>query len=450
MLFDQVRSIFSFSNKQKTRKGGKRRLFLLPPSKEEAIRLAIQESEKLREARKLKDAIQVLDRSIQNGKISNKLLLNKALLLSSDKQFEESQKILKSLSKIKSDPDISSSAKEALKTIRHLETEIKNSKILLLTNMHALAEKNNQKLICAPKPNQLSAEHDLAIILRKEAANARNNNRFKLSLNLIECAFESGLNSPWLVYQKGLTLKAIGQFDEARSILEKLSKTQKKEKLQQAIKESLNNLDSDKEQFIKDRPKRVLRHCKAITEDHKWKNQHLPDSIPQGTKLNSRQLVIDESKAALDSGRSQLCIELLKACSLYYVNNRQGTLLQAEALFTVGENEKAISLLKELSTTKEDKYSRKAKAILSNKFTEKAKAVCIKKSPEQAITYYIEQHLAAELNPEYNQNLDEILTKIMSSSDLSSDQELRKHQLRIKFNNIFIDHLEAKLTSQKA
>ena len=194
----------------------------------------------------------------------------------------------------------------------------------------------------------------------------------------------------------------------------------------------------------------MIRHCKAITKDRKWKNLHLPDSIPQGIKSNSRQLVIDEAKAALESGESELCIELLEACSLYYANNRQGMLLQAEALFTAEENDKAIGLLKELSTTKEDKYARKAKTMLNSKLAEKAKAVCIKKSPEQAITYYIEQHLAAELNPEYNQNLDEILTKTMSSSDLSSDQELRKHQLRIKFNNIFIDHLEAKLTSQKA
>ena len=450
MLFDQVRSIFSFSNRQKSRKASKRRLSLLPPSKEEAIRLTIEEAEKLRKARKLKDAIQVLNASIQDGKSSNKLLLTKALLLSSDKQFEESQKILKTLSKTKNDPDISSSAKEALRTVRRLETEIKNSKILLLTNMHALAEKSNQKLICAPQPSELNAEHDLVLILRKEAANARNKNRFQLSLNLIDCAFESGLSSPWLLHQKGLTLKAIGQFDEARLIWEKLSKTQNKEKIQRVIEESLDGLNADKEKFLQDRPKRVIRHCKAITKDHKWKNLHLPDSIPQGIKSNSRQLVIDEAKAALESGESELCIELLEACSLYYANNRQGMLLQAEALFTAEENDKAIGLLKELSTTKEDKYARKAKAMLNSKLAEKAKAVCIKKSPEQAITYYIEQHLAAELNPEYNQNLDEILTKTMSSSDLSSDQELRKHQLRIKFNNIFIDHLEAKLTSQKA
>ena len=446
MFFDQVRSIFSFSNKYKPKKASKRRLFLLPPSKEEAIRLAIQEAEKLKKVHKLKDAIKVLNTSIQEGKFNNKLLLSKALLLSNDKQFEESQKILKTLSKTKAEPDISSSAKEALKTIKHLEAEILNSKILLVANMRALAEKYNQKLSCTPQPSQLSEDHDLALILRKEAANARSNNRFQLSLDLIDCAIESGLKSPWLLHQKGLTLKAIGQFDEARLIWEELSKTPRKEKLIQAIEGSLETLKADKEKFVKDRPKRVIRHCKAITKDHKWKNQHLPDSIPQGTKPNSRQLVNDEAKAALESGKSQLCIELMEACSFYYANNRQGLLLQAEALFKLEIDEKAVSLLKKLFTTKEDKYARKAKAMLSSKLTERAITTCADESPEQAIAYYIEQHLIAELNPEYNPKLDDILKKSISSSSFNYDPELRRHLLRSKFNQIFIDHLEAKLT----
>lgn len=450
MLFEQVLSIFSFSNKKNDKKSRSRRLFLLPPSKEEAIRLSIQESEKFKKSHKFKDAIRVLNESIKAGRSSNKLLLTQALLLSKDKQFAESKTILKQLSKAKGDTETSNSAKEALKTVKSLEAEIFNSKLLLLKNMHTLANKSNQKLIHAPQPNQLNADHDLALIIRKEAANARNNNRFKLSLNLIDCAFESGIQSPWLFHQKGLTLKAIGKFEEARLIWEKISKMQNKQKLELAIKETLNNLDVDKDKFTKDRPQRLIRHCKAITEDHRWLNQHLPESTSQETTSNPKQLVIDEAKAALKSEKLELCLELLEASFLYYTNNRQGLLLQAEALYQAEDIETSFQILKKLATTKDDKYARKAKAIWSSKLTEKAKTICLQESPTQAIIYYIEQHLTAELNPEYNQELDDILLEASSSKESSSDPELRRHQLRLKFNNIFIDHLEAKLMAQSS
>ena len=450
MLLEQVLSLFSFSSKKKATKGSKRRLFLLPPSKEEAIRLAIQEAENFKKIKNFKDAIRVLNESIQQGKSSNKLLLKKALLLSDVKQFEESQSILKKLSKAKGDAEISNSAKEALKTVKQLEAEIFNSKLLLIKNMFALANKSNQKLIHTPQPNQLSADHDLALIVRKEAANARNNNRFTLSLKLIDCAFESGIKSPWLSHQKGLTLKAIGKFEEARLIWEKLSKMQNKQKLEEAIKETLDKLDADKDKFTKERPKRLIRHCNAITEDHGWTNQLLPESTSQEAISNPKQLVIDEAKAALQSKKLDLCIELLEASFLYYTNNRQGMLVQAEGLYQAEDIDKAFQILKKLATTKDDKYARKAKAMLSSKLTEKAKTICLQESPNQAIIYYIEQYLTAELNPEYDQGLNDILIEAISPAELSSDPELRKHQLRLKFNNIFINHLEAKLIAQSS
>ena len=84
-----------------TRKGGPFRL--LPPSRDEAIRLAIKRSEDAANKHKWKAAVDIIDEEINNGRNSNKLLLQKAFLLSQDHKFKQSHAILKKLSKDKED-----------------------------------------------------------------------------------------------------------------------------------------------------------------------------------------------------------------------------------------------------------------------------------------------------------------------------------------------------------
>ena len=73
--------------------------------------------------------------------------------------------------------------------------------------------------------------------MRKEAALARNQQRYLLSLQLLNSGLEYGLKSDWLLHEKSLTLKTLGQFEEAEAILNELAKTKgkRKERLAQAV-----------------------------------------------------------------------------------------------------------------------------------------------------------------------------------------------------------------------
>lgn len=449
MIFEQVLSLLTFSRDRSNNNRKKKKLFLLPPSREEAIRLALEEAAQLSESRQYKQAIQTLENAIKEGQSNERLLLQKAIYLSKDKQISKAKPLLKTLSKSKECDQIREAAKTALKTVKHLEAELFKAKCLLIKSMHALASERNQQLAHTPQPDQLTPEQDVALIVRKEVAELRNRYRFELALDLLDCASSSNIKSSWLTHQKALTLREIGRFQAAQDLWDKLLKTEKKEKLREAIQQSLKTLDKNKEKFAKERPLRFLRHCKAIAEDHKWTLQHLPEQASGNKGINPRQLALEEAKAALRSNQPALCVALAEANGLYHANNRQALLLQAEALTKLEQPERAREIWKELARTKDDKYAQRARTKLGRYIAEQA----IKHHPEgqakKALTYYIKQHLDDNINPEYIEELDQLLLKIRpQSSPLGHDSALKKYQLKLTFNTFFVGYLEEKLSAK--
>ena len=86
---------------------------MLPPSKEESIRLALLQSERHAEEKKWKPAIEALDQVLNRGVSSNKLLMQKGLLLAKMHQFKEAKTILQSLIDQKPGRSLTSDAHKA-------------------------------------------------------------------------------------------------------------------------------------------------------------------------------------------------------------------------------------------------------------------------------------------------------------------------------------------------
>ena len=217
---------------------------MLPPSKEESIRLALLQSERHADEKKWKPAIEALDQVLNRGISSNKLLMQKGLLLAKMHQFKEAKTILQSLIDKKPGRSLTSDAHKALKTVNILQKEVTESNQLFLKQLRELTSKRHQNATHLPEPNQFKSGQDLSAMVRKEATLARNQQRYLLSLQLLNSGLEYGLKSDWLLHEKSLTLKTLGQFEAAEAILKDLAKTKgkRKERLAQAVDKTLQSI----------------------------------------------------------------------------------------------------------------------------------------------------------------------------------------------------------------
>ena len=437
-------------NDKKTNQSKKKRPFLmLPPSKEESIRLALLQSESHAEEKKWKPAIEALDQVLNRGISSNKLLMKKGLFLAKMHQFKESKTILQSLIDIKTGDSLTSDAHKALKTVNTLEKEVIESNQLFLKQLRELTGKRHQKSTHLPEPKQFNSGQDLSIAVRKEAALARNQQRYLLSLQLLNSGLEYGLKSDWLLHEKSLTLKTLGQFEAAEAILKDLSKMKgkRKERLAQAVEKILQSIGEDRERFAKRKIVHVLGHFKSIATDQKWTLRHLPQKPGERGDKEMQKLGNEEAKAALNANHPELGLELMDAMLLYYPQNQMSQIIKAQAGIELGQNRQAIEILKPIAAG-DRKFARTARALLSEIWIKTALQADRKESPQKAIHFFISQHLNAGINPEYTPQLDDVLMQLNPSDELYPDPELRQHQLNLRFNGQLIELLEARLLQQ--
>ena len=447
-ITDLFSKLISQDNKKKGKSKKKRPFLMLPPSKEESIRLALAQSKEHASKKQWKPALKALDQLIDRGISSDPLLLQKGLLLGKTRQFKEAKSILQGLTKKKGNKALTIDAQQALKTVNLLQQEVDASNKLFLKQLHDLTNKTKQKPSHIPAPKQFKNGQDLSSPVRKEAALARSQKRYALSLQLLDAGLEHGLESSWLLYEKSLTLKAMGQFDNAAAILKSLAKSKGKDRLIETVQASLQSLDADKDKFAKQRTANLVRHCSSIAADHQWSLRHLPNKPGKGSIKEAKELAVKEARAALQADNAELCLDLIEALLVYYTNNEQAQLIRAQAQSKLGRINQAGETLKQLAGG-DGKFARKASKLLRDIWATKALQLCTKKSPQKAIQFFFSQHLNAGINPEYTPQLDDVLAQLNPTEELYSEPELRQHQLNLRFNGQLIELLEARLLQQK-
>ena len=156
----------------------------------------------------------------------------------------------------------------------------------------------------------------------------------------------------------------------------------------------------------------------------------------------------EEAKAALNANQPQLCIEFIEAMLMYYPNNQQSQIIKALAEIKLGREKQAIEVLKQMAPG-DGKFALKARALLGEIWLKTALQTDVKKSPEKAIDFFISQHLKTSIIPEYTPQLDDVLTQLNPSKELHPDPELRRNQLKLRFNGKLIELLQVRLLQQK-
>ena len=459
MVFSQFFSRFSSRKKApKTRNekptkqkpnAKKKSARILLPSKDEHIRLTLQEAEKYAAQKKYKLAIQAINKGLNAGLPTPKLLNQKAHYLAESGIYTPAQEIWKKLKNDPDNPELAGDAAQSLKLCQQRQTALANQTRALLKDFHTLAKNKQQPLQFIPKPKDWKTNNDLTAIIAKEAEHLRGKGHAKLSQLIIERALSEGFRSPTVLQQQALTLAVSGNLQDAKAILNNLLKNENTPKLKRGIQKSLQDLDAEQKQYSKNRSRHLLLRCSNYALANNWKPQHLPKPGAKKAKTSdpeAKKLTIKEIKSIVDAGKSKVALGMIDILFEFYNHAPQALQLKAKTLLDSNQIDSAIEALQPLLTSQ--KYSDATKALLKlarNGITEKAKQLSEQQTADEAISFFINKHLQHGIAPEFNDQIGSILSKSSNEDTAIGDRELRQQELQLQFNSALIDHLEARL-----
>lgn len=425
------------------------RILLLLPSKDEHIRLTLQEAEKYAAQKKYKLAIQAINKGLNAGLPTPKLLNQKAHYLAESGIYTPAQEIWKKLKNDPDNPELAGDAAQSLKLCQQRQTALANQTRALLKYFHTLAKNKQQPLQFIPKPKCWKTNNDLTAIIAKEAEHLRGKGHAKLSQLIIERALSEGFRSPTVLQQQALTLAVSGNLQDAKAILNNLPKNENTPKLKRGIQKSLQDLDAEQKQYSKNRSRHLLLRCSNYALANNWKPQHLPKPGAKKAKTSdpeAKKLTIKEIKSIVDAGKSKVALGMIDILFEFYNHAPQALQLKAKTLLDSNQIDSAIEALQPLLTSQ--KYSDATKALLKlarNGITEKAKQLSEQQTADEAISFFINKHLQHGIAPEFNDQIGSILSKSSNEDTAIGDRELRQQELQLQFNSALIDHLEARL-----
>lgn len=313
MIFRQLFGRVSFFNVITTRNNRKKiNLPLLNPSKEESERLVLQDVSKLISKEKFKQALSLVNKSVDNGFTTKQLLAKKAFLLSQTKQFDEAIAIWYELSQLKNKPKLAELARQSLEVSKKDQLEFAKITKVLADDIHTKANKFKLNPVCIPRSKDLSPQHDIIKLVRKQAEAARNADLPGLSVNFIDQTLMVGFDSAWLIHDKALSLGLIGQQAIALELLSDLTKTINNPKLKELInntKDAIKNQPVDTQLNVN---YLLAKQSKLAAMSNSLKPKYLPRLKSVGRNLNVKKLIFQESRDSLEDGNPQASLDIIQ------------------------------------------------------------------------------------------------------------------------------------------
>lgn len=458
MVFSQFFSRFSSQKTApKTRNGKptkqkpnakKKGARILLPSKDEHVRLTLQEAEKYAAQKKYKLAIQAINKGLNAGLTTPKLLNQKAHYLVEKGAYSPAQEIWEKLKSDDTNPELAGSAAQSLKLCQQRQTALANQTRALLKYFHTLAKNKQQPLRFIPKPKDWKTNNDLTAIIAKEAEHLRGKGHAKLSQLIIERALSEGFRSPTVLQQQALTLAVSGNLQDAKTILNNLLKNENNPKLKRGIQKSLKDLITEQKQYSKNRSRHLLLRCSNYALANNWKPQHLPKPGAKKAKTSdseAKKLAIKEIESIVDTGKTKVALGMIDILFEFYNHAPQALQLKAKTLLDSNQIDSAIEALQPLLTSQNPLNATKALKLARNGITEKSKQLSEQQTTDEAISFFINKHLQHGIAPEFNDQIGSILSKSSIEDTAIGDRELRQQELQLQFNSTLIDHLEARL-----
>ena len=448
MFFGQL---FTRQRKQKSEQSRRQTIpekTNLPTDNQNKDQLFLKINDHLNSNEKLNKALNDIDSAIQSKGPSNQLLLQKAEILLKKGKLRQARLILNELSKIKNDSKTSDTARLLLtKTQQLQQKEASDPSRELIEKLHQTTKNYfNESSLGSTKGNPPS-DQELIQLVRKEARRARSRDFPKLSRDLCDQALQAGLESPWLLHDKALSINMMGQQSQALIILNELNAQHEGEKLRNAIKENIEDIKKRAKHYQLRAKFYLVKQSRLSAQKNELNLQFIPETNQVSQKAKIKALVFKEARSCLNQ-HPEACLGLTNTLLDYFPNDLAALLLKGEALDALHHREEAITIWKELARSKNEKMALKASELIAETLLQKTKSISENKSPKAAILFFIREHLKYQLNPTLNDGVREILKQLESMDTESTDPELQSHQLQLQFNTLLIECFERQRRNQ--
>lgn len=406
----------------------------------------LEGSENLNSINKLNQALKEIDQAIQNKTATNQQRLLKAEILLRKEKFHKAKVVLSELRKTSKDRKTRKKSNHLLDKLPQLQQKAKDSKFRTLINdLIKIAEKYQTKLSSLPEPEELTPDCDITLLIREESRLARSSKLPYLSYELIERTLSSGLESPWLIYDKALSLNMMGRQANALKLLKKLEATTKKEKLLKSIKRSIEviqkNPNNHQLKIFLAKQARITAKRSGID------TAFIPEPNKIDSKTGIRRIILEEvRRISLENPKASL--DLTDSVLVYYQGDQAALMLKSEALYALRKPERAMEIWTKLARSDDEKIAQKASELVSQHLSRRARTISKKRSPEEAIAFFIKQHIKLKLAPSMNLGITKVLQQLDGFNGTFQEPELEQHHLQLLLNTQLIDYLDAQLREQ--
>ena len=414
-------------------------------TKEISVRPLFQASRNLNTTSEINNALEEVDKAIQNETATNQQLLVKAEILLRKEKFRKAREILAMISNNKIDREVAVEATHLQQILPHLQEEASTNRLKrLLEDLHRIAQKYETTLLSLPSTKDVTPDLDVTLSIREDARLARTADLPGLSLELIEHTLQNGGESPWLVHDKALSLYMMGQHSKALKLLRSLKKTTQKEKLTNSINKNIEDIQKNPKRYQLKINSYFAKQSKVILKSNGLDASFMPEAENINEETRIKSLVFKKARAVLPQG-PKACLSLVNSILDYFQGDLAALLLKGEALAALQRNKEAIQIWKGLIQSKDDMIAQRAHKLITKHLTKKAISISTKQSSEAALSFFIQEHLKLNLVPTLNEDIDKLTSKLQPPNTNFSNPDLRKHELQLQLNILMFEFLEDQL-----
>ena len=447
MFFELIRKKISFLNSQKPdsiRKEGD--LDQFKSRKNKAEYLALDQASCLVKNKEFEKALKVINQTLNNGIKTNKLLFQKAWILSQVNHFDEAHEIWSKLSKLERKPKLAFLAKRELEISKKSMLDTTKKMKSLLDNLHVTAEYYEKELKRLPQSQDWTLGVDLILSIEQEAKLARTAKLPMLALELIDQASQAGLESPLLIKEKAASLSMMGRKKKAVALLKELSQKANNRNLQASIKKDIQEAKNAKTNQL-DVITYLCLQAVAVSRANKVTPQFIPDTKQSQKDTDIKLLVFREARKVLPENPNA-SLGFMNAILNYFPKDLAALQLKGESLAALGKDEEAIATWGPLIDSKNTTIANEASRLIVENLSQRVLEISSRDSPKVALSFFIENHIKYDLTPVLNENINTILRQIEHANTDLSDSVLQQHRLHLTFNTHLIECLEARFREE--
>ena len=271
----------------------------------------------------------LLEQAIAHGFDSCWIVNNKALALRQMGDLSGAIAAWSELADLEGRPDFSLKVAAQLKaTQQQLAEQRQSQRMSVLAALHESLDQAKRSAVHLPELEALSDEMDLHTLILKEAIAARNDHLPQLSLVLLEQAMAHGFDSCWIVNNKALALRQMGDLSGAIAAWSELADLEGRPDFSLKVAAQLKATQQQLAEQRQSQRMSVLAALHESLDQAKRSAVHLPELEALSDEMDLHTLILKEAIAARNDHLPQLSLVLLEQAmahgfdSCWIVNNK--------------------------------------------------------------------------------------------------------------------------------